>query len=83
MDEVRNQLDRVVWAGTKKESGELISLENVLWPPMVARVQMLVKEPTKLRDVLKAAARAGNLGAGDVLRGLEILTTAGIVSWTD
>ena len=57
------------------------ALENVVWPPLVARVQTLVQQPTKLRDVLKAAARAGGLGAGDVLRGLEILVAAGLVTW--
>jgi len=83
MDEYRAHLDRVVWTGASKDGGELISLETVIWPPLLARVQVLVKQPVKLREVLKAAARSGGLAAGDVLRGLEILVAAGLVSWKD
>ncbi|MEA2749352.1 MAG: hypothetical protein QOI41_3495, partial [Myxococcales bacterium] len=63
------------------DGGNLYALENVIWPPLVARVLSLVQQPTKLRDVLKAAARSGGLGAGDVLRGLEILVAGGLVTW--
>jgi serine/threonine protein kinase len=78
MDEHRHRLDQVVG---KREGGGLYALENVVWPPLVVRVQAFVQQPTKLRDVLKAAARAGGLGAGDVLRGLEVLVAAGLASW--
>jgi len=78
MDEHRHRLDQMVG---KRDGDDLFALENVVWPPLVARVQALVQQPTKLRDVLKAAARAGGLGAGDVLRGLEILVAAGLVTW--
>ena len=65
----------------KKDGDDLFALEDVVWPPLVARVQSLVEQPTKLRDVLKAAAQAGGLSAGDVLRGLEILVAAGLATW--
>ncbi len=61
---------------------DVMSLQSVIWPPVVARVQSLVKQPTKLRDVLKAAARTGGMSAGDALRGLEVLHAAGLVAWT-
>lgn len=82
VEEHRNHLDWPIVAGRRKDqSEELSALENVIWPPLVARALSLVKQPTKLRDVLKAAARAGGMTAGDVLRALEILHTAGLVSW--
>ena len=84
MDEHRNHLDRAVTGHVRTEGGDdTLGLEHVIWPPVVARVQSLVKQPTKLRDVLKAAARTGGLTAGDVLRGLEILHAAGLVVWKD
>ncbi|MDB5215459.1 MAG: serine/threonine protein kinase, partial [Myxococcaceae bacterium] len=78
MDESRHRLDQIVG---RADGGNLYALENVIWPPLVARVLSLVQQPTKLRDVLKAAARSGGLGAGDVLRGLEILVAGGLVTW--
>ncbi len=78
MDEHRHRLDQLV---VRRDGDALFALENVIWPQLVSRVQALVQQPTKLRDVLKAAARTGGLGAGDVLRGLEILVAAGLVSW--
>jgi serine/threonine-protein kinase len=78
MDEHRHRLDQLVG---KKEGDDLFALENVVWPPLVTRVQSLVQQPMKLRDVLKAAAKAGGLGAGDLLRGLEILVAAGLAAW--
>lgn len=81
MEEHRGNLDRIVGATSTNDSEDLLALENIVWPALVARVQSLVKQPTKLRDVLKGAARTGGLTAGDVLRGLEILHTAGLVTW--
>ena len=83
MEEHRNHLDRSVAGHTPVATGvgALLALDNVLWPPVVTRVQTLVKEKTKLRDVLKAAARGGELSAGDVLRALELLHAAGLVVW--
>jgi serine/threonine-protein kinase len=82
MEEHRNHLDRQIVAGRRKDQGEELSmLENVIWPPLVARALALVKQPISLRDVLKGAARAGGISAGEILRALEILHTAGLVSW--
>ncbi|MDB4934821.1 MAG: serine/threonine protein kinase [Labilithrix sp.] len=80
MEEHRDHLDRVIG---KKESGadDLLSLDGIVWPPLVTRVQSLVKTDAKLRDILKAAARTGGLTAGDILRGLEVLLAAGLVGW--
>jgi serine/threonine protein kinase len=78
MDEHRHRLDQIVG---RRDGGDLPALENVLWPQLVTRVQSLIQQPTKLRDILKAAARSSGLGAGDVLRGLEILVAAGLASW--
>jgi serine/threonine protein kinase len=82
MDEHRNHLERTI--GRKSGTDDdLLTLENMVWPPLVTRVQSLVKQDTKLRDVLKAAARTGGLTAGDILRGLDILMAAGLVAWKD
>ena len=82
MDEHRSHLDRTVFARALQDGADdLLTLDNVIWPPIVSRVQSLVKQEAKLRDVLKAAARTGGLSTGDVLRGLEILHAAGLVAW--
>lgn len=85
MDEHRDDLDRRIGLA-HSESGAggdfVASLENIVWPPLVTRVQSLVKQPTPLREVLKSAARGGGLTAGDVLRGLDILLAAGLAKWT-
>jgi serine/threonine protein kinase len=78
MDEHRHRLDQIV---ARREGADSAAIENMIWPPLVARVQSLIQQPTKLRDVLKAAARSNGLGAGDVLRGLEILVAAGLATW--
>ena len=59
VDMFRPQIDdAAIVAGRRKEqSEELSTLESVIWPPLVARALSLVKQPTKLRDVLKAAAQ--------------------------
>ncbi len=79
MEDHRHQLDRIVTARPAQD--DQVMLGGVIWPPVVARVQLLVRTPTTLREVLKAAARTVGLTAGDVLRGLEILHAAGLVVW--
>ena len=79
MEDHRHQLDRIVVARPAQD--DQVMLGGVIWPPVVARVQTLVRTPTTLREVLKAAARTVGLTAGDVLRGLEILHAAGLVVW--
>jgi eukaryotic-like serine/threonine-protein kinase len=84
MDEHRNHLDRMivlVEAASGASDVLVKAFEGIVWPPLIARVQSLLKEPTPLRDVLKAAASLGNFTPGDLLRGLEVLYTAGLVKW--
>ncbi|MBX3189694.1 MAG: hypothetical protein KF819_21900, partial [Labilithrix sp.] len=81
MDEHRQNVDRTL--GPSSSSSEAPLLDGVIWPPLVARVQTLVKQPMKLREVLQAAARAGGLTAGEVLRGLEILLAARLVRYEE
>lgn len=78
VDERRADFDRTVRTAT---SDDLFSLEGVHWPNVVVRVQALVKQPITVRELLKAAARAGDLSAGDALRGLEVLLAAGLVAF--
>ena len=75
---VRNDLDRTLTRQAK--SDDLFTLDGILWPPIVTRVQSVVTGPTTLRDVIKAA-RAAGLESGDVVRAVEILLAAGLVKW--
>ncbi len=82
MDEHRHRLDHIVAAvGVRPGDPSLTALQGVLWPPVVARVLLILTEPIALRDVLKRAARGGGLTMGDVLRGLEVLCAAGLARW--
>jgi len=82
MEEHRHDLDHVV--GPAASADDFFTLDGwVTWPPIVARVQALTKTDVKVRDVLKAAARGGNMTAGDTLRGLEILLAAGVIAWRE
>ncbi|MDB4945409.1 MAG: serine/threonine protein kinase [Labilithrix sp.] len=78
LEEHRHHLDRVV---AMRDQADGRPFDPINWPPLVARVQALVRVPTPLRDVLIAAAKLGGTSAGDVLRALEILHAAGIVGW--
>jgi hypothetical protein len=80
MESARNDLDRTLV--TPRASDDLFTLDGVVWPQTVARVQSLVKAPTTLREAIKAA-RASGLESGDVLRAVEILLAAGLVKWRD
>jgi hypothetical protein len=79
VDEHRADFDRTI--ASSPGSDELEMMEGITWPPVVARVQALLKQPQTLRDLLKAVARSGELTAGDALRGLEILIAAGLAGW--
>ena len=79
LDDRRSDLDRTLGPAEANED-ELFTLDGwVTWPPLVTRVQTLVKQDTTLRDVLRGAARTGSLTAGETLRGLEVLLAAGLV----
>jgi len=83
MEEHRNNLDRTIFVVLNRASSDDLTFDTIVWPPLVARVQSLVKQEAKLRDILKGAARSGGLSVGDVLRGLDILLVAGLVVWKD
>jgi eukaryotic-like serine/threonine-protein kinase len=80
MESARNDLDRTLVV--QQPSDDLFTLDNVMWPPSVMRVQALVQAPITLRQVIKSA-RAGGLESGDVLRAVEILLAASVVKWRD
>jgi len=79
IEEHRADFDRMLIA--TKPSDDLFSIDALAWPPAIARVQVLVKEPIALRELLRAAARSGNLAPGDVIRAVTILLAAGLVTW--
>jgi hypothetical protein len=79
MEDHRADFDRKLAA--TKPADDLFSIDALAWPPSIARVQALVKEPIALRELLRGAARAGNLAPGDVLRAVTILLAAGLVAW--
>jgi serine/threonine-protein kinase len=74
IDRWRDRLDKVLLP----KRG---ALSDAVWPAVVQRLQALVTSPMPLREVLKAAARAGAQGAGDALRAVEILLAAGLLAW--
>lgn len=76
LEEARPYLDRVLVPCEKPQD-----FEGVVWPPQITSVHGFVRAPTNLRDVLRGAARSGNLTAGDVLRAIEILLAANFVAW--
>ncbi len=79
LEDRRGDLDLLLTPGGGTD--ELFPLETLVWPAMISRVLGIVRQPIKLRDVLKTAARTGSMTAGDVLRALEILLVAGLVRW--
>ena len=66
LEEHRDDLERTLLPAPS--SDDLFSLEAIAWPPVVTRVQGMLRQPSTL---------------GDVLRGVEILLAAGLVTWKD
>jgi hypothetical protein len=80
IEEARGDLDRTL---TPEQGGDdLFTMENIVWPPAVARILSLTRKPTTLRELIKVA-RGGGIEAGDTLRALEILLAAGLVKYRD
>lgn len=79
LSEHRANLDRLL--GPALARNDLTSFEGVAWPDSVTAVLDLVRRPLTLREALQSAAKQGTLSTGDVLRALEILLAAGLVSW--
>lgn len=79
LEQYRARLDKTL--GPNERNDELFSLEWVTWPPLVARVLEALAEPTRVRDLLKTAVKPSESTAGDVLRAVELLLAAGLVTW--
>ncbi len=79
LEEHRSRFDHLL--GPSAKTDDLFSLEGVTWPPNVERVRRILSKDTKLRDVLKAAVRNGEMTAGDALRAIDLLLAAGVVAW--
>lgn len=78
VEEYRPDLDRAL---VPARPDDLTSFAGVAWPPAVASVLEVVTRPLKVRELLQGAAKAGVLGAGDVLCAVEILLAAGLIAW--
>jgi hypothetical protein len=74
LDKYRNHMDDMI--GPAKSA-----LSDITWPAPVQRLLSIVSSPKQLREVLKAATRAGGT-AGDALRALEVLLAAKLVTWS-
>jgi serine/threonine-protein kinase len=80
LEHFRAKLDAVL---VPASGDDLFSLADLTWPAMIQRVRTLAGQAKPLRDVLKGAARAGGLSAGDVLRSIEILLAARLLEWKE
>jgi serine/threonine-protein kinase len=78
LEQFRDKLDRIMGPGPREQ---LMEMDGVAWPPVVARVLAMVDAPMALRDVLKAVVRGGQVGAGDALRAIELLVAAKLILW--
>jgi serine/threonine-protein kinase len=77
LDEWRPRLDLVVRPATSATSGKL---RDAAWPPVAKRVLEFVDGPRKVREILAATAHAGAVTGNDVLRALEVLAAAELVT---
>jgi serine/threonine-protein kinase len=78
LEEQRGRFDHFLHPAPGDES---LPLDGVIWPPSVTRVKKILEQPTKLRDVLKAAAKTGEMTAGDAVRAVEMLLAAHLIAW--
>jgi len=77
LDEWRPKLDAVVSPG---KSGASSKLRDAAWPPVAKRVLEFVDRPKKVREILANTAHAGAVTGNDVLRALEALVAAELLS---
>ena len=75
----RSQFDRTV--GPSTASSARPRLCEIAWPPLVARLIEVTSEPRSLREVLSLTTHTGATTANDVLRALQILLAAKMVTW--
>lgn len=78
LEKYRTHLHDVVGPG-KRDRPRLVATR---WPPQVAAVEALARRPRRLSELLSDATRGGQNTAGSVLRVLEILIAAGLLSLT-
>lgn len=55
--------------------------ESIVWPTVVQSVLAAIQQPISLRDLLLGVVRPGHVGAGDVLRAVELLFAAKLLVW--
>ncbi len=79
MSEWRSRLDATVAPAAVDPAGKL---RDAAWPAVARRVLELVDRPRKIREVLAAAAPGATCTASDVLRALEVLSAAALVTVT-
>jgi serine/threonine-protein kinase len=81
LDDHRANFDRVL--GPADGRDDLLAADGVTFPPLVSKLHAQLARPAKLRDVLRDAARGGEMSAGDALRAIEVLLAAGAIEWKD
>ncbi|AKV03572.1 serine/threonine protein kinase [Labilithrix luteola] len=79
LDEYRPKLHRTLVP--VRETPDIAPLMAMTWPPTVEMVRAMLTQPRPLRDLLKATTAAGELSPGDVLRAVEILVAARLLSF--
>ena len=78
LSEHRGNLDRLIGLGRADRAA---AVGGVMWPTPVATVLDMIRSPATLRETLQIAARTPMMSTGDVLRSVEILLAAGLLSW--
>lgn len=73
----RRYLDAIL--GPSPEPNPKLYAKN--WPPMMQSILQAVQRPHSLREVLAATHKAGEGSPSDVLRNLQVLLAAKLVSW--
>lgn len=76
VERYRARLHATVGPGKRDRSGLL----SVKWPPQIAAVEALARRPRRLSELLSDATRGGKTTAGSVLRAIEILSAARVIS---
>jgi len=76
LERYRGRLHDVVGPGTRERLG----LAALRWPPQIAAIEALARRPRRLSELLSDATRGGQTTAGTVLRVLDILLAAKLLS---
>jgi serine/threonine-protein kinase len=79
LHEWRPKLDAVV-SPAAPTSSATSRLRDLAWSPVAKRLLEFVDGPRKVREILAATAHAGAVTGNDVLRALEVLAAAGLVT---